>query len=146
MFLGHFTDALQPLGRGRVHAALALHRFEDHSGRFTHAALNVVDQVFEVVGQRFYASFATDAQRAAVLVRVRHKLHFRHHAVNRFFRRQVTGYGERAMGHAVVSTGEADHTGTAGHFFRQLQRRFNGIRAGRAGELQAVLFALTRQQ
>ena len=109
MLFGHFTDALQPLGRRRVHAAFALNRFQDHRRRFAYAAFHVIDQIFEVVGQRFHARFAANAQRAAVEVRVRHKLHFRHHAVDRFFRRQVAGNGERAVGHAVVAAGEGDN-------------------------------------
>ena len=146
VFLSHFTDALQPLSRSRVHAAFALNGFQNHRSRFTHAAFNVVDQVIEVVSQRFHARFTTDTQRAAVLVRVRHELDFWHHTVNRFFRRQVAGHGQCAVGHTVVTTRETDDTATTGHFFRQLQRRFNGVSTGWTGELQAVLFALTRQQ
>ena len=86
VFLSHFTDALQPLSRSRVHAAFALNRFQDHRSRFTYAAFNVVDQVIEVVSQRFHARFTTDTQRATVFVRVRHELHFWHHTVYRFFR------------------------------------------------------------
>ena len=146
VFLSHFTDALQPLDRSRVHAAFTLNGFQDHRRRFTHAAFDVIDQVFEVVSQRFHAGFTADTQRAAVLVRVRHKLHFRHHAVNRRFWRQVAGDGQRAVGHPMVAAGEADHGRTAGVFFRQLQRRFHGVSAGRTGELQAVFFAFARQQ
>ncbi len=114
--------------------------------RFTHAAFHVVDQVVEVVGQRLDAGFAADAQRAAVFMRIRHELHFRHHAVDRRLRRQVAGDRQRAVGHAVVAAGEADHAGTAGVFFRQLQRGFHRIGAGRAAELQAIPFAFARQQ
>ena len=146
VFLSHFTDALQPLSRSRVHAAFALNSFQDHRGRFTHAAFNVVDQVIEVVGQRLHARFTTDTQWAAVLVWVRHELDFWHHTVNRFFRRQVTGDGQCTVGHTVVTTRETDDTAATGYFFRQLQRRFNGVSPGRASELQTVLFALTRQQ
>ncbi|MNC55849.1 hypothetical protein D3C75_1054060 [compost metagenome] len=85
MVLRNFTDALQPLGRSWVHTALALHRFEDHRRWLAYAAFHVVDQVIEVVRQRFYACVATDTQRAAVLIRIRHKLHFRHHVADRFF-------------------------------------------------------------
>ena len=146
VFLSHFTDALQPLNRSRVHAAFTLNGFQDYRSRFTHAAFNVVDQVFEVVGQRFHARFTADTQWATVLVWVRHELHFWHHTVYRFFRRQVTGHGQCTVSHTVVTTREADDTATAGDFFRQLQRRFHGVSTGWTGELQAVLFALTRQQ
>ena len=145
MLFGHFADALQPLNRRRVHAAFTLHGFEDHRRRFTDAALHVVDQVFEVVGQGFHAGFAADAQRATIQVRVRHELDFRHHAVNRRFRRQVASDGQRAMGHPVIAAGEADHRRTASVFFRQFQRGFHGVSAGRTGELQAILFPFARQ-
>ncbi|SVK54484.1 Uncharacterised protein [Acinetobacter baumannii] len=144
VFLRHFANALQPLGRGRVNPAFALNGFQDHRRRFTHAAFHVVNQIIEVVGQRLDAGFAADAQRAAVFMRVRHELHFRHHAVDGRFRRQVAGDRQRAVGHAVVAAGEADHAGTAGVFFRQLQRGFHRIGAGRAAELQAVPFAFAR--
>ncbi len=117
VLFGHFADALQPLDRRRVHTAFALNGFKDHRRRFTDAALHVVDQVFEVVGQGFHAGFAADAQRATIQVRVRHELDFRHHAVNRRFRRQVAGDGQRAVGHPVIAAGEADHRGTTGVFF-----------------------------
>ncbi|MNJ74117.1 hypothetical protein D3C77_710040 [compost metagenome] len=76
-------------------------------------------------------------------MRVRHKLDFRHHAVNGFFRRQVARDRQCAMGHAVVTAGEADHAGTAGMLFRQFQCGFYRICARRATELQAVFLALT---
>ena len=146
MLLRHFADALQPLGRRRVNAAFALNGFQDHRRRFAHAAFHVVDQVVEVVGQRLDAGFAADAQRAAVFMRVRHELHFRHHAVDRRLRRQIAGDRQRAVGHAVIAAGEADHARTAGVLFRQLQRGFHRIGAGRAAELQAIFFAFARQQ
>lgn len=61
VLFGHFADALQPLDRRRVDTAFALNGFKDHRRRFTDAALHVVDQVFEVVGQGFHAGFAADA-------------------------------------------------------------------------------------
>ncbi len=67
------------------------------------------------------------------------------HAVNRRFRRQVAGDGQRAVGHPAIAAGEAYHRGTTGAFFRQLQRGFHGVSAGRAGELQAVFFPFARQ-
>ncbi|MNZ98255.1 hypothetical protein D3C78_1175320 [compost metagenome] len=143
VFLRDFANTLQPLDRGRVNAAFALNGFQNDRRRFAHAAFDVIDQVFEIVSQRLDPGFATDAERAAVFVRVRHKLDFRHHAVNGFFRRQVARDRQCAMGHAVVTAGEADHAGTAGMLFRQFQCGFYRICARRATELQAVFLALT---
>ncbi|MOA31537.1 hypothetical protein D3C78_1527000 [compost metagenome] len=86
VFLSDLANALQPFDRSRVHAAFTLNRFQDDCRRFAHAAFDVINQVFKIVSQCFNAGFAADTQRAAVLMRVRHKLDFRHHAVNRFFR------------------------------------------------------------
>ncbi|MNZ39479.1 hypothetical protein D3C78_569740 [compost metagenome] len=50
------------------------------------------------------------------------------------------------MGHPVITAREANDAAAPGDFFRQLQRGFYRICAGRAGELQAIFFALAWQQ
>jgi hypothetical protein len=54
---------------------------------------------------------------------------------------QVAAHRERAERHPVEAVREGDHPGAAGRLARQLERRLDGVRAARPGELQLVLEA-----
>ncbi|MNP18750.1 hypothetical protein D3C76_1112440 [compost metagenome] len=75
---GLFSDAAQatqPVQVGGNHAALALHGFDDYRCRQLHAAFRVVEQVLQVMQVGFHPLGAALAERAAVVVRVRHEVH-----------------------------------------------------------------------
>jgi hypothetical protein len=50
----------------------------------------------------------------------------------------VAGHGQRPERHAVEGVGEADHLLASGDLARELERGFDGIGAGGAGELELV--------
>src|SRR5471030_447904 len=49
VLLCDFTNALQPLSRSRVNPTLALNGFKNNGRRFANAALNVINQIVEVI-------------------------------------------------------------------------------------------------
>src|SRR3546814_17897416 len=57
----------------------------------------------------------------------------------------VAGAGEGAQGHAMETVGEGDDAVAPGHLAGQLQRGLDGVGAGRAGELKAIVEAARLQ-
>src|SRR3546814_15795000 len=53
--------------------------------------------------------------------------------------------GERPQRHSVESVGKGDHMLAAGHLARKLQRRLDGVGAGRPGEHRLVAESAWRQ-
>ncbi|MNO63982.1 hypothetical protein D3C76_547020 [compost metagenome] len=80
--------------------------------------------------------FATQAERAAVVVRVRHELHaVAEQGPQRLLRPMAAHQAQRALAHAMVGALEGQHGAAPGGATHQFERRFNGIGAGRAAEL-----------
>lgn len=75
------------------------------------------------------------AERVAVLVGIREVVDVRHQPRNRLLGVGVAHEAERARGHAVVAAVEREHAPVPGGGLRELQRGFDGVRAGRRAEL-----------
>ena len=123
-------QALQPRRARDVDAALALHGLDDDRRGQVEARARVVEHLLEqvervdiraevaVVGQARDVVEA-DARGAAVVA--------------------VAGRGERAEAQAVEGVRERHDGGAAGRLAGDLERRLDGVRAGRPGELQLVV-------
>ncbi|MNN40531.1 hypothetical protein D3C81_1546080 [compost metagenome] len=136
MALAQLLQFLQPVQAGYIQAALALHTFDDDGGRQINAAARIDDQFIEHRNRVDVHAEVTGVRRAMYIVQ-------RHTGGIAEF--TITGQGQRTQRYAVEAIGKRNHHLTAGDITRQLDRGFDGIGAGRAGELDLVLH-LARQQ
>ncbi|MNH07126.1 hypothetical protein D3C79_665110 [compost metagenome] len=134
--LGDTAYPLEPLDIGRNHPALALHHLEDHRRRQRHAAFRVEQQGFQVMQVGPDPGFAAQAERATVVVGVRHELHtVAEQGTQRLLRPMAAHQAQRPLAHAMVGAMEGQHGAAAGGAAHQFQRCFHRIGTGRAAEL-----------
>ncbi len=113
------------------------HGLEDDRGGGLHAARRIAQHLLEVRdGVDALAEIAVVGHRGGVLQR---------HAGGGAQVR-VAGDGQRAHGDAVEAVGEVDDVGAAGDLAGELERRFDRVGAGRAGELHDVIAEPARGQ
>ncbi|KPW18160.1 Uncharacterized protein ALO91_05860 [Pseudomonas syringae pv. aceris] len=141
-----FANLAQPCCRCRIDTALALHRFQNHRRRQRHTAFHVLDELGEVVTQRFGPGLAANAQRATIFMGIRQELHTGHQISDGVFWRSVAGQRQGSVGHAVVGAGKADDVMATGGGLGQFDRGFDRVGPGRTAKLQAVIAPLSWQQ
>ncbi len=130
MFLGDLRDRPQPLGRGGVEPAFALHGLKQDRRRGIEPAGGIRQPLVEQLGgvdlgaEIAVVGLVTDMvqryARAAALA-------------------SIAGAGERAQGHPVEAVGEGDYQLAAGDLAGELDRRLDRVGAGRAGEHRPVI-------
>ncbi len=141
---GQLAQAADELGVGRYHPALALDQFEQDGGRERDAAVRVGERMLQVARAVDGAGRPLQPERAAVAVGVREEVHSGHPAPDGGLLFDQSGHGEGGERAAVEAALEADHLLAAGGRLAQLQGRLDGVRSGRAAEvdLRAVAHRL----
>ena len=135
---GDLAHPAHPAVGGGVHAALALYRFEDHSGRRRHSALGIVQETLGPPRGDLGAPFAADTERAAVVLRK-----------GKPGDPDVLGAARGREGsrrHPVVRTGEGEKPAAPGRGTDQLEGRFDRVRAGRPAELDPGVVGELRRE
>ncbi|MNI19267.1 hypothetical protein D3C73_726990 [compost metagenome] len=101
-----------------------------------HAGLGIVQQVFEVIEIGLHPLRTAQAKWATIVVGIGHELHAAAEQRAQWpFRPQAAHQAQCALAHAVVTTLERHHGAAPGGGAHQFQRRFHGVGAGRAAEL-----------
>ncbi len=126
---GDLPHAAQPAVGGGEDTPLALDGFEEHAGGQRCSGLGVVEDGLGPAGGEFGAAFATDAERAAVLLRI-----------GQACRPEVAGGRGRFEDRGVqvgVGAGEGEQAGASGGGPHQSAGGFDRVRAGGAAEPDA---------
>ncbi len=132
------AHAPHPVVRCGDHAALPLHRFEDHPGRGRHPALRVVEEVLGPAGGEFGAALAAHPEGAPVVVRIGQACH-------PYVLRTARGV-EGARRHAVVRPGEGQQSAAAGGGAYELERGLDRVRTRGAAELDPCVVGESARQ
>ncbi len=127
---GDVRDAAQPLGRGGVEPAFALHRFDEDRRGGIEPARRIGEPLFEQVG-------GVDVGAVIAIVRLVRDMAERHARAAALG--GVAGAGERPQCHAVEAVGEGDHHFAARDLARELDRGLDRIRARGPGEHHAMV-------
>ncbi len=130
MLAADLFEATQPIEAGHVDAAFALDGFDDDGGGVVHAAAAVGQQFVEV----------RDGVHALPHVPIiGHKRGAGGRDAGGIAEVGVGGGGDGPEGDTVEAIGEGDDVVPAGEVAGDLHRRFHGVGAGGAGELDLVL-------
>src|SRR5579862_2592753 len=138
MFVADLSYLGNELRRRDDRATFALDCLDDHSRRFPHTGMGILEHMVQILGAFHATLVGRLIKRTSITVGIRNKVHFRREWKKRFTKMASAGDRESSGCHAVIRAFKSNDGLPLGVELRQFDRGLNRIGAGGSSEGNSI--------